>query len=348
MDRDLSPRIAYWTSAFESEMEAVASEVALLRRTFPRSVAWGVSPNHWARLRWREGCVHPRLHLLFRATTKVLERAFQINHIFGSLGDWFYLQGSRRRPTILTVAAHSTPLASESLDRVDRFVTEHPGGRDELARLGYNGSRVRLILPPVDLQRFTPRPAPQAPFTVLFASSPADEAWLEGRGVRLLLELAALQPRTHFRLLWRPWGNALPIVRKWIQERDLKNVELDVGRQDDMAQQYAQAHMCIAPFTDPHWIKPAPNSVIESMACGRPVLVTPIVGLAEMIQEARAGAVCAATAEALSEQLDRVRVDWESYASAARSLAERWFGADRFLDEYRRLYAEVLNGNGKA
>src|SRR5437868_4491087 len=110
MDRHMSPRVAYWTSAFEADMEAVASEVTLLRGRFPGSIAWGLSHHHWCRLSQKRGHVfHPRLHLLFRLATWLLEPAFQLNHVFGALGDWFYLQSNRQRPTILTAATHSTP-----------------------------------------------------------------------------------------------------------------------------------------------------------------------------------------------------------------------------------------------
>ena len=86
-------------------MEAVASEVATLRRQFPGSVAWGLSHRHRVLLSRRRGlCLHPRLHLAFRALTRALEPAFQLNHVFGSIGDWFYLEGRRRRPIVLTAA----------------------------------------------------------------------------------------------------------------------------------------------------------------------------------------------------------------------------------------------------
>src|SRR5262245_21318129 len=133
----MSPRIAYWTSAFEPHMEAIASEVALLRRQFRGSVAWGLSPRYWARFSWRRGyCLHPRLHLVFRLATRLLEPAFQLNHVCGSLGDSFYLVGVRRRPTVLTVAAGDPPVANSLLERVERFVVEYPGGRVQLERLG--------------------------------------------------------------------------------------------------------------------------------------------------------------------------------------------------------------------
>ena len=93
MDRHMSPRVAYWTTSFRSEMEAIAAEVALLRQHFRSSISWGVSHHHWALLSWRRGyCLNPRLHLLFRAATRLFEPLFQINHVFGSVGERFLLQ----------------------------------------------------------------------------------------------------------------------------------------------------------------------------------------------------------------------------------------------------------------
>ncbi len=339
----MPPRVAYWTSSFEPEMEAVASEVATLRRQFQQSVAWGLSVRHWALLSRKRGyCFNPRLHLLFRATTRIFEPIFDLNHIFGRLGDWFYLQGARKHPTILTITTPSNPVAKSLLERVDRFVIEHAEAKDDLLRVGIDNSQIRLIYPPVDLSRFFPATAPSAPFTVLFASSPEEEGWLDARGIPQILDMAVLRPKMHFRLLWRPWGNSEKRVRQWIAERKLQNIEVSVGCFRDMPGEYNKAHVTLAPFTDVGRSKAVPNSVIESMACGRPVIVTKAVGLANLIDENKAGIVCAAKSEELVEQLDRLARDWDYYSLAARKLAERQFGVERFLTEYQQLYADVL------
>jgi glycosyltransferase involved in cell wall biosynthesis len=324
-------------------MEAIAAEVALLRRHYPASVAWGLTHRHWAQLSWGRGFgFHPRLHLPFRLLTRALEPAFQLNHVVGSLGDWFYLEGPRRRPTLLTMAAFTPPVDAELLDRVARFAVEYPAGRPYLERLGIDKDRIRLIFPPVDLERFTPADSPQSPFTVLFASSPDRESALPARGVPQLLDAAARRPRMRFRLLWRPWGDSVGRVRRWIAERGLGNVELAVGRWRDMARQYRRAQVTVAPFANGHHFKPAPNSLVESLACGRPVVLSEEVGLAELVREGRAGRVCPPTGEALADSFDRVEADWRDYSRNARRLAERWFGVGRFLDGYDRLYREVL------
>jgi glycosyltransferase involved in cell wall biosynthesis len=339
----VSLRIAYWTSTFEPEMEAIASEVALLRRYFRGSVAWGLSHRRWFLLSRSRGlCLHPRLHLLFRALTRLLEPCFQINHIFGSLADWFYLKGARQRPTVLTLAADEPPVEKALLEPIRCFVAEHPGGRDTLARLGIDAGRVRLVFPPVDLKRFIPAPPPAGPFTVLFASSPEFEDWLDARGVPHLLDAAALLPRVRFRLLWRPWGTSEPHVRRMIAERGLDNVELMVGRCGDMAAQYQNAHVVAVPFGSLERTKPAPNSLVEGLACGRPALVTPVVGLSDLVREGQAGVVCEPSAAALADGIERLRLDWYRYANQARRLAERWFGREQFLAAYAGIYQELL------
>ena len=337
-------RIAYWTSSFEPEMEAIASEVATLRGEFPDSVVWGLSYRHWALLSWRRGfyCLNPRLHLLFRATTRMLEPMFDLNHIFGSLGDWFYLEGFRSRPIVLTIAAQYPPVQKSLLDRIDKFVAEYPEAIKDLRKLGIEKERIRLIFPPVDLRRFFPATRPEGPFTALFASSPESETWLHARGVPQILDAAHLRPRMRFRLLWRPWGDSEKRVRQWIVERELTNVEMIIKRFDNMADEYNRAHATLAPFTDVYRSKPAANSLIESMACGRPVLTSETAGLAGLIRNHRAGVVCPPTGEAIAEHLDYLSADWDHYSRSARKLAENRFAEQNFLQEYQRLYYEVM------
>jgi glycosyltransferase involved in cell wall biosynthesis len=342
VDCYVSPRIAYWLSSFEPEMEAVAGEVACLRRSFPGSIAWGIGPRNWMNVSWRRGFgLHPRLHLAFRAATWLCQKGFHINHLFGGLGDWFHLKAVRKSPVVLTLAIDGHAADARLLDKVDRFVAEWPGAQDRLQAIGVEPARIRQIFPPVDLERFRPAPPPQEPFTVLFASSPDNAAWLEARGVPLLLETAALRPAMRFRLVWRPWGDSLATVEKWIRERGLSNVDLAVGRFADMAPHYRESHATVAPFLQSDRCKPAPNSLIESLASGRPVALTESVGLAEFVRDQRAGIVFAPNAEALAEGLDTLRADWTAYSDRARRTAERWFGVERFIGSYRALYEEL-------
>ncbi|MHB8974341.1 MAG: glycosyltransferase [Pirellulaceae bacterium] len=339
----MPPRIAYWASSFVPEMEAIASEVACLRRAFPGSVVWGVSPRESVRLSWRRGFgVHPRWHLMFRGATWLAQRAFDINHVYGGLGDWFHLTAVHKQPIVLTMALSGPACDNGLLAKVDRFVVEWPAARDELQQLGVDPQRIRLVFPPIDLARFRPAPVRDSPFTVLFASSPERADWLEARGVHLILDAAAIRPDMQFRLIWRPWGNSLAEVRRWIEERELSNVDLVVGRFGNMAEHYQQSHVTVAPFTRPDCCKPVPNSLLESLACARPVVVTSAVGFSDVVHKADMGIMCSETAEGLADALDVIRARWTGLSERARLFAERSCGVERFVQAYGELYSELL------
>lgn len=343
MNPSRSPRIAYWTSAFRAQDEALAGEVACLRNAFPGSVAWGVSRRDWRHFSWQNGyCIHPRLHLAFRAATGLMQRAFEINHLFGGLGDWFHLVSLRKSPNVMTVAVDSPPCSADLLHRIEQFAIEWPGASETLRKLGICSSRIRYIPPGVDITRFSPAPSPAAPFTVLFASSPDRADWLDARGVGLLIEVAEMLPEFRFRLLWRSWGNSLDELRRRINNRELNNIDVVVGQVGNMAMEFRHVHCTVAPFVDIQRCKPAPNSVIESLACGRPVVLTDCVGLADIVEEEGGGVVCSASAASLENALRVVEGDWRQLAERARSLAEQRFDQREFVAAYGRLYNQLL------
>jgi len=338
----MSPRIAYWVSSFAADMEAVASEAALLSRAFPGSIRWGVSPHPGLRFSARAGfAFSPRWSPVFRVLAGALQWRYDVNHIFGGLGDWYHLRTVAKHPVVLTVAVSAGTVHEELLSKVDRFVIEWPGGDQELVALGIDADRIEVILPPVDLAAFAPRPRPPAPFTVLFASSPDRADWLEARGVHLVIEAARLRRRVRFILAWRPWGDALSRVRAMIRAAGVSNVDLRVGQIADMAGLYGQVHATLFCMTERSTCKPAPNSVVESLACGRPVLITPLVGFSDLVRDRGAGVVVAPEGEAVAEGLDTLESGWERYAKAARALAVKVFDARNFVSRYRSLYERL-------
>ena len=195
-------RIAFWTSSFESEMEAIASEVATLRRHFPSSVVWGINHRRWA-------IVAPGQGYNTAFTREAASAVSGCNSAFGAdLPPQPYLRVderlvpppgcARRRPTILTVALDSDSIHPHLLERVDRFVVEFEAARGQLLGNGISPTRIQTIFPPVNLTRFVPTAPPDGPFTVLFASSPELPNWLEARGLSQLLDAAGLRPEIRF------------------------------------------------------------------------------------------------------------------------------------------------------
>ena len=86
--------------------------------------------------------------------------------------------------------------------------------------------------------------------------------------------------------------------------------------------------------------------LLEAMACGRPVVTTPVVGMATAIEEAGAGVlVPAGDPIALADALARLAADPDERREMgvrARRLVEERFAWERVTDAYERLFAELV------
>ena len=339
----MSPRVAYWTSGYAPEMEAISSQVATLRRHFPRSVAWGLNRHRIVQFSWRRGfIVHPKLWIPFRGATRVLQHAFHVNHIFGGRGEWFYVRAAVKQPIVLTTCVRKARCDEQLLRKVDAFIVEWQSDAIALAELGVDRERIHVIPPPVDLRQFAPTPPPKREFTVLFASSPETVDGIIERGVDALLDAAVLRPTYRFVLLWRPWGESYACLQEAIRHRGLKNVEVIHERVIRMEDMYAGVHATVAPFRSSATTKSAPNSLIESMACGRPVLTTAAVSFAMDVELASAGRSVDPDGEALAAGLDDIERQWNEMSHNAREFAETNFALSRYIESHRCLYARLL------
>lgn len=343
MDRHVSPRIAYWTSAYAPGMEAISHQVALLRRHFAHSIAWGLNRQRTFQFSMGRGFIlSPRLWPFFRGATSVLQRAFHINHIVGGLGDWFYLRAATRRPIVLTAAVRSMPCDRLLLRKVDQFIVEWTTDVDALLSLGISADRVCVVPPPADLKRFSMAGVPSNEFTVLFASSPETQEQFDDRGIDILLDAATLRPQYRFVLLWRPWGNGLAAVRRLANERGLTNVEIVSRRIPQIEDCYRAAHLTVAPFRNPGATKSIPNSLIESMACGRPVICTSAIGFSKDVEHAGAGICIEPVADLLASATDDICRRWREMSFQARHFAERYFCQEGFIEAHRAIYQRLL------
>ena len=342
-------RVVYWTTAcLEPAYEAVSKEVQLLSRRFRSSWVFSVNPH--LRLRWspRERVVgaHPSLYPILRLVVPAVERRFDVNHVYGDMTPWLYHKSLHSRPTIHTITQDGAEPQLDFLDRAAMVITQTPTTRDRLLRLGFDESRLRVWYPGVDLDRFRPR-APSAVSSrprLLFATAPRTREEMSSRGVDLLLETARLDPKQSLRLLYRPWKRGYTsydeTVRR-IGELDLQNVHLTNQTVHDMAQVYRAHDFTVIPFTTSDGGKECPNSALESLAAGVPVLCSRACPFAAFIEKEGAGVVFDPHPQGLLAAVDAGLRVWPNLSRAARRAASRHLSRDRLLESYARLYDEV-------
>ena len=338
-------RITFWTGWLSPQMEGISKEVFGLREHFPHSAVVGLSRHYTfkASLRRRYLGWNVKGYPILRLLAPFIETFTDINHVYGNLSEWFFLRALHHRPIVLTVAVAGTPLDPKLYRHVHRFIVHSTSGAQDLIRWGANPAYVRVLYPGIDLTRYASAPShPHKRFRILFATAPDHADGFAKRGVNLLLDVARRVPDVDFHFIWRPWGTSSQLMQRLIEEHDLRNVSLRIGLVPDMASVFADADATIAPFLHGLDMKVCPTSLVESLACGRPVLVSTKVGIAELVQNNLCGEVAEPTAEDMCMAIERLRGRYASYAHNCHASAERYFSLNTCLRKHEELYEEVL------
>lgn len=347
MGRDVLPKVTYWTGTWDPQREAISKEIQLLRG-LGRGRAPVVSFSSGQRFRIDVGnrvvCLAASQWPVLRGLAPLAERFADLNHVFGSLDAWHLLRAVRRNPTILTVAVPEQAGTSIPSPRVQCFVAESEATADTLRARGVSPDRVRLIYPGVDLHQYRPASLPAAqPFRILFASTPADPAEFDARGISLLVELARTCPEIEVVLLWRSWGDRDSARQALDRLRPPANLRVEQRNGRDMPDVYRSAH-AIACLYEDGFGKSCPNSVVEALACGLPALVSTGCGIGRLVERSGSGLAVPRDVREVALAARALQARAQTFGRAARALSEAHFAMGTFLDGYARLYEQVASG----
>lgn len=172
--------------------------------------------------------------------------------------------------------------------------------------------RVRRIYNGIDLHRFAPNGGPpEQPFTILCVAR-----FVEKKGHRVLIEACRiLRDRGHaFECLLVGKGNLRGEIYEQIKAHQLKQHVRLVGPQTqlEVRDRFQHAHVCALPslIAADGNREGLPVSVVEALACGVPVVTTPLTGLPEVVQDGVNGLlVPPGDATALADALERLMND---------------------------------------
>ena len=338
-------RVRYWVFNYVPQWEAVSKEIATLSTGLGAVVDWSLTALNTNRrrlcLRGREQHIPlpygvPLLPLLQRQATGA-----DLNHFFASAGERWLTRLLARHRSVLTIAKDTGSLSgierNAPVFRKYRAIVVQ-GGRDRelLSQAGVPDKLVHLIRPGVSL---APHQPVNGPFTILFASSPLSGHNLLSRGVYLLVRAAARMPDVRFLLIWR--SHNLAEIRALIAESGADNVELYDGVVDDMGAVYDRVHATVLPGLEHRSFIPCPRSALESLAHGKPLLLSRFVSIAESVERCRAGVAFEPSLAGLTQAVERLRGDYATYQRCAQPYVERYFSPAAHLELYRRLYQAV-------
>ncbi|MFL6197739.1 MAG: glycosyltransferase family 4 protein [Thermoanaerobaculia bacterium] len=194
----------------------------------------------------------------------------------------------------------------------------------------------------VDTDQFHP-PAeePGPPLTVGFLS--LLDVHHRYKGLEVLFEALRLLPEVRLRVGGK--GEDADFYRRRAEEMGVADRVEFLGFVEDLNAFYGSCHVFALPSTD---IREGFGLVLlEAMACGRPVLTTPIVGMAADIEQRGAGVLVAPNDPvALAEAL-RSLEDLPAMGRRARQLVEERYTWERAADDYEELFRSLTGSSSK-
>jgi glycosyltransferase involved in cell wall biosynthesis len=143
-------------------------------------------------------------------------------------------------------------------------------------------------------------------------------------------------------------GPELPSLQHRLAAHGIGHAFSFPGQRDDIPALLADADIFVLPSRN----ESLPNSVLEAMAAGLPVVASAVGGVPELIDDGRTGLLWpAGDARALADRLCRVmsHADLGSrLGAAARREVETRFSFDRMISDFDALYVRELAVRGRA
>jgi glycosyltransferase involved in cell wall biosynthesis len=210
---------------------------------------------------------------------------------------------------------------------------------------GVSADKVTVIPNGLDLRAFSPAGTRDRRRHVLVVANLRPE-----KGYDVLIDAAALvlqrYPDAHFHCVGT--GPELPALERRMAERGVMHAFTILGSRDDVPARLAAADI----FVLPSRTESMPNSVLEAMAAGLPVVASAVGGVPEIIRDEHTGLLCVpGDAPALAERLCRLMADPDlanRLGDAARRETHACYSFDRMVDAFDSLYVRELSARGRA
>ena len=267
-------------------------------------------------------------------------REVDIFHLFFPYVVNFRILGHLSRPIIYTIISG---IDGKHLPRSSPTCTLVVSSLREAEILRSRGfSRVHVIRPGIDHSQIhvTPPQEPDHEFVLLAGSAPWTRRQFDTKGFDLLLKVLKQLPQIRLICLWRG-----ALYREWsdrVKSFGLADRVEIIQEKADISELLSRCHAAVVLSATADQVKSYPNSLMESLAAGRPVLVSRSNPMSYYVEDNSCGKVIEDLC--LQELIDAIReiVDDYSAFSIAALRGGRNLSATQMIDDYRHLYQEVI------
>ena len=316
--------------------EALLQEITLLRAAFSGDIIY-LNPNASLPIPAPRLCFG--LHLLPLLWRQ--ERAYDLIHFYNPDPFPYPVLRCLKKPVVYSLlgGVGKQPHWTRFFRSLAAVTVSDEQSQQNLQAWGL--SNVHLVRPGIETERFTyqPRPLGEA-IHLLMASAPWTLDQFRSKGVEALLDAARAEPRLHLTFLWR--GVLSEEMQQRIAQADLGQRVVLIDQQMDVNSLLAQVHAAIVVAETATIVKAWPHSLLDSLAAGKPVLVSRTIPMAAYVERTGCGVVVeSVTPQAVLAGLQKLLANYAHYQQAALAVGQD-FGAEALIKSVQAVYTKVI------
>ena len=317
--------------------EALSQEIAALQSAFGGELIY-LNPNISSPI------YLPRLLFGFQKLLELRRREAQIDlhHVYNPDPFPFPILRFLRKPVVYSLSS-GVGEKRPNLRFLSRLTAVTVPDERSYQRLrGWGLKNVHLVRAGVANGRFSHTPQSlDGPLRFLVASAPWTVAQFQSKGIDALLAFAAQRLDVELIFLWR--GHHLVEMQRRVAAHNLAKRVQVIDELVDVNAILATVHATVNLASAEGIVKAYPHSLLDSLAAGKPVLVSQAIPMADYVAETGCGAVVdAVTPQAIGQAVDRLRENYGEMVETAVRLGQRDFSLDAMLNSFQRVYEQAV------
>jgi len=272
-----------------------------------------------------------------------INRNYNAFHVYNSELKIFPFLRKLQKPIIYSVVAglgsQSRLPTKQDMRNIHTIVVSNERDRDILENRGIKN--YRLIRTGIDIECFSKTPPPPlTEFTLLAGSAPWTKGQFKTKGINTLLEAASQIYNLKLILLWR--GGHLNLLQEKIAKAGVqKSVEI-INKKTDVAELMQRVHAATVLASSSKLVKAYPHSLLESLAAGRPVLVSRSIPMSDYVEKKRCGVVSESlNVTDLIQTIKHLKKNYTEISAQTAKTDTAIFSQQHLLKEYSNLYAQI-------
>lgn len=290
----------------------------------------------------------PRLLFGFHKLKQIRreEDRIQLHHLYNADPFPFPVVRWFRRPVIYSISS-GIGRRGPNMAFFNSLAAVAVSDERSLKRLRERGSRnSHLVRPGIDTARFGQVPAPlKSDVRLMVGSAPWTKAQFSSKGVDALLEAARQNSHLHLVFLWR--GVLREEMERRVRQANLKNQVTVLDSLVDVNELLATVHGSITLANSPVIVRAYPHSLLESLAAGKPVLVSRAIPMADYVAETGCGQVVEdISPKTILETIEALAGDYTRLQKSAQAVGQRDFSLQAMIASYEKIYTHIIDRNG--